>query len=262
MLESGDLRKGLKLEFDDEPYAIVQFEFVKPGKGQAFNRVKLRNLKTGRVVEKTFKSGESVEAADVMDTDMQYLYTDGEAWYFMDPNTFEQVGADETAVGENVKWLIEQDMCEVTLWNGVPIAITPPNFVILEITETALMGELVTSLDILTRLRMKGFDLSIDDFGTGYSSLFYLKHFPVSTLKIDKSFVDDITTDASSDQIVETIIAMAQRLNLKVVAEGVEHKEQLEHLQALGCDMVQGFYFSKPLTPVEIPDFLTSFNDN
>ena len=121
---------------DGYPCSITENELVKPGKGQAFNRVKLRNLKTSRVIEKTFKSGESVEAADVMETDLQYLYNDGEAWYFMDPSTFEQVGADEAAIGENLKWLKEQEMYGVTLWNDVPIAITPPNFVELEVVET------------------------------------------------------------------------------------------------------------------------------
>ena len=121
---------------DGDPCSIVENEFVKPGKGQAFSRVKIRNLKTGRVVEKTFKSGESVEAADVMDTDMQYLYTDGEFWHFMDPNSFEQMGASETAVGDAKLWLKEQDTVEVTLWDGVPLSVTPPNFVELTITQT------------------------------------------------------------------------------------------------------------------------------
>ena len=121
---------------DGDPCSIVENEFVKPGKGQAFSRVKIRNLKTGRVVEKTFKSGESVEAADVMDTDMQYLYADGEFWYFMDPNTFEQLGASETAVGDVKQWLKEQDTVEVTLWNGVPLSVTTPNFVELKIAQT------------------------------------------------------------------------------------------------------------------------------
>lgn len=133
---TNEFRGGLKIMLDGDPCSIIENEFVKPGKGQAFNRVKIRNLITGRVLEKTFKSGETVEAADVMDTDMQYLYNDGSAWYFMDPDSYEQVGADEKAVGDNIKWLKEQDMCVVTLWNGVPIAITPPNFVILEVTET------------------------------------------------------------------------------------------------------------------------------
>ena len=133
---TNEFRSGLKLMIDGDPCAIVENDIVKPGKGQAFNRVKIRNLKTGRVIDRTYKSGESVEAADVMDTDMQYLYNDGEFWYFMDPESFEQVGADETAVADNVKWLKEQDTYTVTLWNGSPLTITPPNFVLLTVTET------------------------------------------------------------------------------------------------------------------------------
>lgn len=133
---TNEFRGGLKIMIDAEPCSIVENEFVKPGKGQAFNRVKLRFLKTGRVVERTFKSGESVEAADVMDVDMQYLYTDGEFWHFMDENTFEQLAADKTAVGDSAKWLKEQDKVELTLFNGAPISVTPPNFVELTIVET------------------------------------------------------------------------------------------------------------------------------
>ena len=133
---TNEFRGGLKIMIDGDPCSIIENEFVKPGKGQAFNRVKIRNLKTGRVLEKTYKSGESVEAADVIDTDMQYLYKDTEAWYFMHPETFEQIGADENAVGDNMQWLKEQDMCIVTLWNDIPIAITPPNHVVLKISET------------------------------------------------------------------------------------------------------------------------------
>ena len=133
---TNEFRSGLKIMMDGDPCNIIENEFVKPGKGQAFNRVKIRNLKTGRVLERTFKSGDSVEAADVIDVDMQYLYTDGDAWYFMDPTTFEQLGADEKAIGDSLKWLKEQDICTVTLWNGVPIAVTPPNHVVLTITET------------------------------------------------------------------------------------------------------------------------------
>ena len=133
---TNEFKSGLKLLIDGDPCVIVDNEFVKPGKGQAFNRVKIRNLMTGRVVDKTYKSGESVEAADVVDTDLQYLYNDGEFWHFMDTNSFEQVAADAKAVGDASKWLKEQDMCVVTLWNGSPIAVTPPNFVVLQITET------------------------------------------------------------------------------------------------------------------------------
>jgi len=133
---TNEFRSGLKLMIDGDPCSIVENEFVKPGKGQAFSRVKIRNLKTGRVIDRTYKSGETVEAADVMDTEMQYLYNDGEFWYFMDPDSFEQVGADATAVGDNTKWLKEQDTYTVTLWNGSPLTITPPNFVLLTVAET------------------------------------------------------------------------------------------------------------------------------
>jgi len=133
---TNEFRSGLKIMLDGDPCAVIENEFVKPGKGQAFNRVKIRNLKTGRVLDKTFKSGESVEAADVIDIDMQYLYSDGEFWHFMLPETFEQHAADAAAVGDAHLWLKAQDMNEVTLYNGSPIGVTPPNFVELEITDT------------------------------------------------------------------------------------------------------------------------------
>jgi elongation factor P len=133
---TNEFKGGLKIMLDGDPCAIIENEFVKPGKGQAFNRVKIRNLKTGRVIERTFKSGESVEAADVMDVDLQYLYNDGEFWHFMDTSTFEQQAASAEAVGDAAKWLKEQDMCEVTLWNGAPLAVSPPNFVLLAVTDT------------------------------------------------------------------------------------------------------------------------------
>lgn len=133
---TNEFKGGLKIMIDGDPCSIIENEFVKPGKGQAFNRVKIRNLKTGRVIERTFKSGESVEGADVMELDMQYLYNDGEFWHFMHPETYEQVAAGSTAVADAVKWLKEQDTCLVTLWNGDPISVTPPNFVVLTVTET------------------------------------------------------------------------------------------------------------------------------
>jgi elongation factor P len=133
---TSEFKSGLKMMLDGDPCAIIDNEMVKPGKGQAFNRVRLRNLKSGRVWERTFKSGESVEAADVMDVDLQYLYNDGEFWHFMDNNSFEQYSADAAAVGDEARWLKEEDSCTVTLWNGSPLSITAPNFVELEVTET------------------------------------------------------------------------------------------------------------------------------
>ncbi|MDO8860943.1 elongation factor P [Haliea sp. E1-2-M8] len=133
---TNEFKPGLKVLMDGDPCSILENEFVKPGKGQAFNRVRLRNLRSGRVWERTFKSGESLEGADVVDRTMQYLYNDGEFWYFMEPDTFEQHQADAKAVGDAYLWLKDQDNCEVTLYNGTPLAVAPANFVELEIVET------------------------------------------------------------------------------------------------------------------------------
>lgn len=133
---TNEFKGGLKVMLDGDPCSIVENEFVKPGKGQAFSRVKIRNLKNGRVIERTFKSGESLEAADVTETNMQYLYNDGEFWHFMVPDTFEQYSADEKAVNESKLWLKDQDVYTVTLWNDVPLSIVPPNFVEIAIVET------------------------------------------------------------------------------------------------------------------------------
>jgi elongation factor P len=133
---TNEFKNGLKLMIDGDPCSIIDNEFVKPGKGQAFSRVKIRNLKTGRVIERTYKSGESVEAADVVELNLQYLYTDGDTWHFMDEQSYEQYAADAPAVGDASSWLKEQDVCIVTLWNGSPLIVTPPNFVVLQVTQT------------------------------------------------------------------------------------------------------------------------------
>jgi len=133
---TNEFKGGLKILFDGAPCSIIENEFVKPGKGQAFVRVKFRNLKTGRVLEKTFKSGESVEAADIIEISMQYLYFDGELWHFMVPDTYEQYAAAEAIVNDAKQWLKEEDLCTVLLWNNQPISIEPSTFVTLRITET------------------------------------------------------------------------------------------------------------------------------
>ncbi|WP_459990160.1 elongation factor P [Methylosoma difficile] len=136
VFSTSEFRAGLKVMLENDPCAIIDNEFVKPGKGQAFNRVKIRNLKTGRVIERTFKSGETLEGADVVDVEMQYLYNDGEFRHFMVAETFEQYQCDEKIVGDAAKWLKDQDYCYVTLWNDSPLAVTPGNFVELTIVET------------------------------------------------------------------------------------------------------------------------------
>ena len=133
---TNEFKSGLKIMLDNDPCSIIENEFVKPGKGQAFNRVKIRNLKNGRVIERTFKSGDTVEGADVVDVEMQYLYNDGEFWHFMDPVTYEQHVSNKGAVEDAIKWLKEQDNCTVTLWNGNALTVTPVNFVNLKIVET------------------------------------------------------------------------------------------------------------------------------
>jgi elongation factor P len=123
---------------DGNPCSIIENEYVKPGKGQAFNRVKLRNLKSGKVLENTFKSNETLEGADIADVEMQYLYNDGEYWHFMQTETFEQIQANEVAMRDAAKWLKDDsnEVCVVTLFNGQPLSVTAPNFVHLKIVET------------------------------------------------------------------------------------------------------------------------------
>lgn len=133
---TNEFKAGLKVMLDNDPCSILENEFVKPGKGQAFNRVKIRNLKSGRVIERTFKSGDSLESADVVDVEMQYLYNDGDFRHFMVPDSFEQYQADEKTVADAALWLKDQDFCTVTLWNSNPLAVSPANFVELKIIET------------------------------------------------------------------------------------------------------------------------------
>jgi len=143
---TNEFKSGLKILIDGDPYSIVENEMVKPGKGQAFNRVRVRNLRTGRTVEKTWKSGDSVEAADVVDMDMQYLYKDGDFYYFMVPESFEQYTAGATAVGDSAQWLKDGISCVVTLWNGQPLQVVPPSHIELTIIETdpGLRGDTAT----------------------------------------------------------------------------------------------------------------------
>ena len=131
-----DVKNGMKILVNNEPAVISETEFIKPGKGQAFTRVRYRFIKSGRTVEMTMKATDDVEVADVVDTNMDYMYSDGEYWHFMDPETFEQVQADKAGMGGAEKWLKGEEQCVVTLYNGTPIQVTPPNFVELKIVET------------------------------------------------------------------------------------------------------------------------------
>ena len=144
---TNEFKPGLKVMLDNDPCSILENEMVKPGKGQAFNRVRLRNLLNGRVWERTFKSGETLDGADISESSMEYLYSDGEFWHFMKTDgSFEQIAADKNAVAEALNWLKEQDQYVVMVWNDAPISVTPPNFVEMEVTETdpGLRGDTAT----------------------------------------------------------------------------------------------------------------------
>jgi predicted signal transduction protein with EAL and GGDEF domain len=132
----------------------------------------------------------------------------------------------------------------------------PATDLILEITESNVLGEHGRAADIIDRLRLLGVELSIDDFGTGHSSLTYLKHLPVSEVKIDRSFVSNMVNDSSDAAIVASTIGLAHRLGLRVVAEGVEDADTVAALESLGCDQVQGYFHSRPLPAAALEEWL------
>lgn len=136
-ISTNDVRVGMKIEMEKEPYLIVSNEFVKPGKGQAFNRMKLKNMISGRVLEKTYKSGDKLDLADVEEKAMSYLYSEPDGAVFMDDKTFEQVTISNEVIGNNQQWLMEQVVFQVVFYKGSVIDITPPTFLEMIVTETA-----------------------------------------------------------------------------------------------------------------------------
>ena len=145
-ISTNQFKNGIKIIINNVPCVIIENEFHKPGKGQAVMRIKYRNLLNQRVVDKTFKSGESVEEADVLTKEMTYLYKDQESWCFMDPDSYEQINIKEDLVGDAKNWLTGQESCQVITWNGGVISIEPPAFVELKILETepGLKGDTVS----------------------------------------------------------------------------------------------------------------------
>ena len=135
-----------------------------------------------------------------------------------------------------------------------------PSQISFELTESVLAPENTNHLDVLKQLKQAGCLISLDDFGTGYSSLSYLRRFPVDVLKLDKSFIDEVHVDLGDEALVKSIIQMSRVLGIKVVAEGVEEREQLAVLSEAGCDYIQGYYFSKPLPANDVVPFLTQFS--
>lgn len=135
-VSTNEMKSGTKVLMDGEPYSIIDNEYRKPGKGQATNSIKVRNLKNGRVIERTLKSGDTLEVADIEEVDMQFLYREGDFWHFMNPTSYEQVQAGATACEEAMKWIKGEENVRVLFWNGVPLSVTPPNTVELVIVET------------------------------------------------------------------------------------------------------------------------------
>jgi len=136
-ISTNDIRPGTKVEVDNEPYLVIANEFVKPGKGQAFNRIKLKNIITARVVEKTYKSGEKFKIADIIEASMRLLYIEGDNAVFMDDTTFDQVSVPLSVVKATKQWLKEDTIYEIIFYKGEVIEVMPPTFMELKITETA-----------------------------------------------------------------------------------------------------------------------------
>ena len=136
MISAGDFRNGKTLEIDGTVYQIIEFQHVKPGKGAAFVRTKLKDIKNGGVVERTFRPTEKFPEARIDRKDMQYLYKDGDLYYFMDNESYEQVALSSDLIGDTLKFVKENEMCKVCSWNGEVFSVEPPLFVELEITAT------------------------------------------------------------------------------------------------------------------------------
>jgi elongation factor P len=136
-VSTNEFKAGLKVEVDGEPYTMIANEFVKPGKGQPFNRVKLKHLKTSRTIERTFKSGEKLELADVVESKMRLLYTDADNAVFMDDTSFEQTEVPLKAIGDGKQWLMDEIVYSIIYYKGEPIEVVPPTFMEMKITETA-----------------------------------------------------------------------------------------------------------------------------
>ena len=136
MYESGDLKKGRKIEIDGDPYVIVGFEFVKPGKGQALYKCKLKNMITGNQFDRTYRSGEKFKPANLEEQEMEYLYSDGDQYCFMNSSTYDQTFLNKEQIGDDIKFLNENTVCNVLLFDGNPIAVSLPNFIELKIVKS------------------------------------------------------------------------------------------------------------------------------
>jgi elongation factor P len=135
-MDTSDIRKGLKLMMDGQPYIVVEFQFVKPGKGQAFTRTRMKNMLTGNILERNIRSGEKLEAADVEERSLQYIYPEGDAYVFMNSQTGEQVTVQKEAVGDEAGFLIDGIEVSIVIYKGNPVNITLPPHIVVQVVET------------------------------------------------------------------------------------------------------------------------------
>ena len=136
-VSTNEIRAGMKVEVEKEPYLIIGNEFVKPGKGQAFNRIKMKNMMNGKVVEKTYKSGDKLDLADIEESDVRFLYKESDGAVFMDEKTFDQITISNEQIGQNGMWLMEEIVFHVVFYKGIPIELSPPTFLEMTIVDTA-----------------------------------------------------------------------------------------------------------------------------
>lgn len=136
-MSTNEIRGGVKVEVDGQPFVIISNEFFKPGKGQAINRIRMKHIITGRVVERTYKSGEKLDLADVAEEQMRMLYKESDGAIFMDEKTYEQIKINLESIGDNLQWLIDDHVYDVIFYKGAPVTVQPPTFMEMVITETS-----------------------------------------------------------------------------------------------------------------------------
>ena len=148
MVSTNDLKKGTVLKIDGELFSVVDFQHVKPGKGGAFVRTRIKNMKKGTTIDRTFRAGEKVEDVRLETRSMQYLYDEGDTLVFMDTESYEQESIPKSAIGDAINFLKEQDIVDIAMYNGEPITIEPPNFVVLKVTyaEPGIKGDTATNV--------------------------------------------------------------------------------------------------------------------
>jgi elongation factor P len=153
-MDTSDIKKGLKFMYDGQPYVVVDFQFVKPGKGQAFTRTRMKNMLTGNILEKNLRSGEKMEAADVEERSMQYIYPEGDMYVFMNQQSGEQVSVSREAVGDGAQFLMDGIECQVVIYQGNPVSVALPAHVVVQVLETEPGARGDTATNVLKQAKV------------------------------------------------------------------------------------------------------------